>query len=141
MQLVNRALGLLVAVIGVGLALWAPPAFEMLTGHRLPFPAANDGAAMVVWSGVAFLRVFGAVLFGIGAVLWSSNARAATSRGIRLALFLSSVFASLLVWSQQVAIWANSVGWALVGLFGVLAITTGLLLLQQSEVQTTGGAV
>jgi hypothetical protein len=138
MRVLNRILGLLVAMVGFGLAGWAPPAFELLSGHSLPIPVlsghslpipvATDPAAMTAWSGVAFVRVFGAVLFGIGATLWASNARTPRPRVLHAILFVSFVFAGLIVWAQQVAIWGNTVGWALVALFGALAISTGVAL-------------
>ena len=140
MRRLNRVLGLFVAILGVGLALWAPAGFERLTGQPLPVPAANDQAAMIAWSGVAFVRVFGAVLLAIGAALWASTTGAAT-RGVQLALCLSAAFAGVIVWAQQVAIWANSVGWALVALFGVLAISSGLLFLRPNERLVTERAV
>jgi len=128
MRVLIRILGFLVASLGFGLALWGPPAFERLSGHSLPIPVATDPAAMTVWSGVAFVRVFGAVLFGIGATLWASHARNPRPRALHAVLFVSFLFAGLIVWAQQVAIWGNTVGWVLVGVFGALAISTGIAL-------------
>src|SRR5262245_42363239 len=121
MRVLNGAVGILVAAAGGWIALWAPPAFETLTGSTLPVPAAAEPAAMAVWSGVAFLRVVGAVLFGIGVVLWAASAPVVNPRRVQTALLISSAFAGLVTWAQQVAIWTNAVGWGLVGLFGVLA--------------------
>lgn len=130
MRVFNRILGLLVASAGVGLAGWAPPVFELLSGRALPTPVATDETAMVIWSGVAFVRVFGAALVGLGAALWASNAAIPKPRVIQASLFVSFIFAGLIVWTQQVAIWANAVGWALVTLFFLLAIVTGITLVR-----------
>jgi hypothetical protein len=134
-------LGLVVMSVGLGLAGWAPPAFEMLSGQVLPAPVAANEAAMAVWSGIAFVRVFGAVLFGMGAVLWTSNARVPRPRATQGVLFVSSAFAGLVVAAQQVAIWANAVGWTLVGFFAALTIITGIGLWRRSEAPSSGVAV
>ena len=81
---------------------------------------------MAIWSGVAFVRVFGAALFGLGAALWASNSPAPRPRLTQAVLFVSFVFGGLIVWAQQVAIWANETGWALVVLFFVLAAISGI---------------
>ena len=128
MRVLNRVMGGLVAVLGFVIAGWAPLAFEVLSGRALPAPVASDQAAMTVWSGVAFVRAFGAVLFGIGAVLWAANARTPRPRITHAALFLSAVFAALIVAVQQVAIWSNATGWALVSVFAAMTIVSGLRL-------------
>ena len=133
MRVFNRILGLLVVAAGAGLAGWAPPVFELLSGRALPAPVSTDQTAMVIWSGVAFARVFGAALVGIGAALWASNAQSPSPRVIQASLFVSFVFAGLIVSAQQVAIWTNAVGWALVTLFFLLAMITGITLVRSSR--------
>jgi hypothetical protein len=96
---------------------------------------------MVIWSGVAFVRVFGAVLFSLGAALWANSARISQPRVTQTVLFVSCVFAGLIVWSQQVAIWTNAVGWVLVGLFFALAATTGVGLLTGSRPAASSATV
>ncbi|HYT68401.1 MAG TPA: hypothetical protein VEL51_18390 [Vicinamibacterales bacterium] len=140
MRLLNRTLGCLVALIGLGLAGWAPPAFEVLSGRVLPTPVASDQVAMTVWSGVAFVRVFGAILFGAGAVCWASNAQIPKTRVIQASLFVSFVLAGLIVSAQQVAIWANAVGWVLAGLFCALAAATGIPLVRPGRRATSNAA-
>ena len=73
MRRLNLTLGILTVVVGLSIASWGPAAFEMVTGHDLPIPQSGDAVAMTIWSGVAFVRVFGAVLLGLGALLWAAN--------------------------------------------------------------------
>ena len=141
MRLLSRFIGLVVMSVGLGLAGWAPAAFEVLSGQVLPAPVATDQAAMAVWSGVAFVRVFGAILFGMGAVLWTSNARVPRPRATQGVLFVSSAFAGLVVTAQQVAIWANAVGWTLVGFFAALTVVTGMGFWRRSEAPGSSVAV
>jgi hypothetical protein len=133
MRVFNRILGLLVVAVGFGLAGWAPPVFELLSGRALPAPVTTDQTAMVIWSGVAFARVFGAALVAIGAALWASHAQSPEPRVMQASLFLSFVFAGLIVSAQQVAIWANAVGWTLVTLFFLLALITGIPLVRSGR--------
>jgi hypothetical protein len=81
--------------------------------------------------GVAFVRACGAVLFGLGAVLWAASARAGP-RNIEKAVFISSAFAAVILLTQQVAIWANAVGFVLVGLFCVVTLISGIGLLRNT---------
>ena len=130
MRALNRGVGIVVALLGFGLAAWAPLFFSSLSGHPLPNPVATNSLAMAIWSGVAFARAFGAVLVGVGAVLWASNATGDRPQLVQRLLCASFIFATLIAWIQQVAIWSGPIGWALVGLFGGLAIVTALGLRQ-----------
>jgi hypothetical protein len=121
MRMLNRILGLLVAAIGMVIAGFGPSVFEAVSGRALPAPIGGDPDAMVAWSGVAFARAFGAVLFGIGTVLWAVNARSPRARSIHMACLVGFLFAALIVWSQQTSIWTGSAGWALLALFAALA--------------------
>jgi hypothetical protein len=128
MRLLNRVLGAVVATTGLVLTGWAPGVFTLLTQQQLPPAVSSDSAAMAVWSGVAFVRVFGGVLFGVGAVLWVTNASVVRVRAVQTTLFFSFALATAVVAAQQIAIWTNGVGWALAGLFAALAIATGVRL-------------
>lgn len=130
MRRLNRILGLAIVAVGFALAGWAPRAFEVLSGHTLPTPVATDVTAMTIWSGVAFVRAFGAVLVGFGGMLWAATARTSGTRSIETLVFVSSAFAAAIVLAQQVAIWANAVGYVLVGLFGAIALVSGIGLLR-----------
>jgi hypothetical protein len=138
MRWMNSILGLIIMAAGFSLAGWAPLAFEVFSGRTLPVPVPTDATAMTIWSGVAFVRVFGAVFFGLGAVLWGSHTRTLGPRATQKALFVSSAFATLVVLAQQVAIWSNAVGVALVGLLCALMIVSGINLLRSGELITSG---
>ena len=133
MRLLNRAVGWMAVVVGLVLVGWAPPILALLSGHALPAPVASDPAAMVVWSGVAFARVCGAVVAGMGAVLFASSAVVFRPSLVAAALLASSVLATAVVASQQVAIWTNALGWGLVFLFACFAAAAGLQLARSSR--------
>jgi hypothetical protein len=137
MRWMNGILGLVIMAVGLSLAGWAPRAFEVFSGRTLPAPVSTDATAMAIWSGVAFVRVFGAVFFGLGAVLWGSHTRTLGPRATQKALFASSAFATLVVLAQQVAIWSNAVGVVLVGLLCALMIVSGVNLLRSAELITS----
>jgi hypothetical protein len=125
MRVVNRAAGLLVVAVGLFLAGWGPVAFELLSGGTLPAPAVNDRTAMAIWSGVAFARVFGALLVSVGLIVWAANARTPRDGVFKAIVCAGALFAALITSSQQIAIWTNSVGWVLVALFCLIAAVSG----------------
>jgi hypothetical protein len=102
--------------------------FGLVTGLPLPAPVASDKTAMMVWSGLAFVRIVGALLTGIGAVLWTVNAARPRAETLQTVLCGTAIFAALITSAQQVAIWSNSIGWLLVALFGAIAAVSGLRL-------------
>ena len=97
-----------------------------MTGLPLPAPVASDKTAMMVWSGLAFVRIFGAVLTGIEGLLWTVNAARPRAETLQMVICGTAIFAALVTWAQQVAIWSNSIGWLLVALFGAVAAVSGL---------------
>ena len=121
MRMLNRILGLIVAAVGMVIAGFGSSVFEAVSGRALPAPIGGNPDAVVAWSGVAFARAFGAVLFGLGAVLWAVSARSPRARSIHMACLAAFLFAALIVWSQQASIWTGSAGWALLALFAALA--------------------
>jgi hypothetical protein len=133
MRVINRSLGCLGVAVGLALAGWAPPILGLLTGQPMPVPVASDPQAMAVWSGVAFARVCGAVLAGLGAVLFASSAPVVRPRNVTASLFASSLLATAVVVAQQVAIWTNAVGWTLAGLFGFFTVATAMQLIRVSR--------
>jgi len=135
----NRVLGLLVAASGVVAASWGPRVFEFVSGQVLPPPAANDPAAMAAWSGVAFLRVLGALLLGFGALLWVASGGMASARRIHVVVLAMSAFAVLILTAQQIAIWTNGTGWFLAGLFAVVATRSALALRDRPMVHGESG--
>ncbi len=122
MRPVSRYLALAVAAFGVLLAGWGPVVFEVISGRQLPLPVATDEAAMLAWSGVAFLRVLGATLFVLGIVLNVSHRAPLSPRAPARALAISAAFATLVVLAQAQAIWSTAFGFLLAGIFAALAL-------------------
>ena len=137
MRVINRAAGVLVVLAGLFLAGWGPRAFELVSGWTLPAPTVADQTAMAIWSGVAFARVFGALLVSVGLIVWAANARAPRASVFQGIVCIGALFAALITSTQQIAIWTNSVGWALVALFGIIAAVAGLGWRSSGMSQTT----
>jgi hypothetical protein len=97
----------------------------------------NDRTAMAIWSGVAFARVFGALLVSVGLIVWAANARTPRAGVFRVIVCGGALFAALITSSQQIAIWTNAVGWALVALFGAIAAVSGFGWRSSGVSQTT----
>ncbi len=131
MRAASRAIGWMAMFVGFVFASWAPRAFVAISGRPLPVPRPEDAIAMTAWSGVAFARAFGAVLLGLGAVLWIAARGKQDEAAVHKVLFGSSVFATLVVLAQKVAIWSNAVGFVLVGVLGSIAAATGVELLSR----------
>ncbi len=122
---------------GFVLASWGPIVFKMVSGFPVPPARAEDPAAMLVWSGVAFARVFGAALMGLGAVLLASTRASGRDRAIGVALCLSSTFAALVTAAQQRAIWSSRNGLILVAMFGLIALAAGIATLRDLSPEAT----
>jgi hypothetical protein len=116
-------------VSGFALWGWGPMLIPLYGASDIPDPVVSDKAAMTVWAGISFLRLFGAALFGVGMVslfthgLSSAEAQKAVSRGLFAATVVIFVFAFI----QQTAIWCTTAGWLTVGLLLLLTLGYGYL--------------
>lgn len=126
MRLLSKMIAMLTMVTGLGMALYGNLVFEVVSGHALPVPVAEDSDAMAIWSGVAFARIAGAAILCLGAVLWAANQAPQRESLMHRTLFWPAVLATLVTLSQQEAIWSATSGVVLVGLFAVIAVTTGI---------------
>mgnify|MGYP001051212937 CR=1 FL=1 len=121
-------------VSGFALSGWGPVLMPLYGASEIPDPVASDEAAMTVWAGISFLRLFGAALFGVGVVslfthrLSSAEAQKAVSRSLFAAMV--GIFAVALI--QQIAIWSTTVGWVTVSLLLLVALGYGYLGLAES---------
>jgi hypothetical protein len=116
-------------IFGFALAGWGPMMLPSYGAAQIPAPVADDVYAMSFWSGVAFVRLCGAVLGGFGLLIWSVRNVIATEAGrdVAIALFVGSGFAFLISWSQQTAIWGTTAGRLTVLWFLVLTLGFGYL--------------
>jgi len=116
-------------VSGLALSGWGPVLIRRYGAGAIPDPVPSDEAAMTVWAGISFLRLFGAALFGVGVVslftrsLSRVEAQKAVSRGLSGAMLVIFVVALL----QQIAIWSTTLGWLTVGLLLLVALGYGYL--------------
>lgn len=89
------------------------------------FPAGLEGAALhMFWGLASFMRLFGMILFGLGALTLAVRGVNDKSmrRGVLIALLLTWFFTAFTVLIQQVAIWNTPAGWGLVVYCAVLAL-------------------
>lgn len=134
MRQINQAIGLVTMIVGIGIASAGPEVFLAVVGdNTLPIPVAGDRAAMTVWAGIAFARAFGAALSLLGAVLWAANRDAKGDVTPSAVLFGVATFATYVLWAQQKAIWATSVGVVFVVLLALIAISAGAGLIRSTR--------
>lgn len=77
------------------------------------------------WQIAAFVRMFGAALFGFGLLLWSlhspfSGLSASAQRRIIAALILGNLMGAFISITEQSSIWWTPAGWITTIIFGLL---------------------
>lgn len=141
MRHLGQGVGIAVAVLGLWIALWgAHVIFRLMLGSALPWEA-NDPVPMTTWTGIAFVRVFGAVLLGLGTVLWAVQRERNRERAIKIALLVSALLAALVAVAQQIAIWSGSFGYVLIGALVLVAIASTARLADRRDEDTHGRAI
>lgn len=121
--------GAVLLVSGFALSGWGPMLIPLYGASDIPTPVASNRAAMTVWTGISFVRLFGTALAGLGMVslfthnLSSIEARKAISRGLFAAMVVVLVVAVI----QQIAIWSTPIGWVTVGFLFLVALGYGYL--------------
>ncbi len=86
-------------------------------------PGASDPAALAFWYQLTFMRLFGTLAIGFGAILvWcrfnlTSDQQASLLKVVGVALGVLA----LMTLGQQVAIWNAATGWLLAGTFALAA--------------------
>ena len=114
-------------LIGFGFVFlfWGPMMLSLFGAGQLPTPVVSDDAAMQVWTALAFARLFGATLLGLGIVIWLLRSAVLWLGTRKLAGVIASTLTilSLTVLIQQLAVWRTSAGWAM--LLILLLLTFG----------------
>ncbi len=131
MRRINRTISIVTMLAGFFVAAWGPTVFQAVTGTSLPTP--QGSAAMIIWAGVAFARAFGAVLVVLGAFLWAANRSPNTTEKGSVLPVLAAVFAALVVWAQEQAIWTTGVGFVFVALVSTIAISAAATFLKSVD--------
>jgi hypothetical protein len=129
--------GILFIALGIAFAMYGP---SMMGFFKVPELDINSTA---YWHVTAFARMFGAALFGYGFLLWAvsravSELSAVATRSILMALLLSNLLATIVSITQQSSIWYNAAGWISTGVFAVLTLAYGAMLINK---RSTGGEV
>lgn len=123
MRKVNGVVAIGVLLLGIALAGWGPMLFSLVSGSEVPPALPGDVASMTSWSGFALLRIFGAALIVLGALLWTLARRPLDPHGISRALAWSSSIGALIALAQAKAILPTMLGLFVVLPFLALAIT------------------
>jgi hypothetical protein len=119
---VLSGLALVVIAFGAWMALWGGNAFELFGGYQLPQPVAEDESAMAVWAGVSFARVTGALILGLGALLFAILRRRNRDQAVGYALLAAAVFGLAIALTQQMAVWRGWVSLLLPAAFVVIGL-------------------
>ncbi|HEX8087462.1 MAG TPA: hypothetical protein VF762_01335 [Blastocatellia bacterium] len=125
------------SIFGFALAGWGPMMLSSYGATQIPSPVADDAYAMSYWSGVAFVRLCGAVLTAFGLLIWSVRKVIITEagRGIILAVSIGSGFAFLISCSQQTAIWGTTAGRVTVLWFLMLTLGFGYVWIERGKAE------
>ncbi len=120
---------ILFLALGIAFAMYAPLMLAFFQVPELPIDTAT------YWHVAAFARLFGALLFSLGLLLWALRATIAeapteTRRRTLLALILGNLMSGLVAITQQSSIWLTPAGWVGTGLFFAWALLYILVLLR-----------
>lgn len=123
--------GILFTAAGIAFGLYGPLMMAFFN-----VPELQDLSGLAYWHLAAFARMFGAGLFGWGLLLWGLSRGvealpAATRRGLVFAQLLSCLMGAFISLTQQSAIWMTPAGWALSGIFILLAVAYIYFLLKE----------
>jgi hypothetical protein len=93
--------------------------------------------SFVYWHLTAFGRMFGAVLFSLGLLLWALRQAAdslppETRRGVIFALLLGNLLTFVVAITQQSSVWLNLAGTLLSVVFAALTLAYGYFLVVKS---------
>jgi hypothetical protein len=86
-------------------------------------PGGSDPASMAFWFQLAFMRLFGTTLVGLGVILIWSHAKLSAPQHRSLVRVLAGVLGAVAVMAvgHQIAIWTSTAGWILAGSLALTA--------------------
>jgi len=119
---------------GIVFTLYAPVMMAFFGVAEIP-----ENNVLLYWHVAAFARLFGAVLFGFGLLLWSlgslisRNEALAGRRGVLFSLLFTNGMAAIVTLTQQFSVWLRPAGWALVGLFSLFTLAYAAFLVLDGE--------
>jgi hypothetical protein len=114
--------GTLLTLAGLALSIrgGAPETLRLFGVGTLPPPAAGEPA----WVGLAFMRVFGAALAGLGlTTIGASRLRGEAARVLGAPLAIGLAVLGLVTFTQALAIWSTPAAWLLGGLIAVTCVS------------------
>lgn len=125
---------ILFIILGIAFALYGP---IMIDYFGMLAISGADGAAY--WFTASFARLLGAALFGYGFLLWAvqnilsgNDIRAEQRRKLTMALLIGNILALFVTITQQWQVWNNLAGWAISGIFALLAAGYTNMLIRKS---------
>ena len=124
-----------IVFIGAGIAfcLYAPLALAFFQITEI------EGISTIAyWYIVSFVRLFGAVLFSTGLILWalSSSVKELTAQsrsGLLYALIIGNIIAVITILTQQVSIWQSALGYILIIIFAGFLFGYGYIFFQERK--------
>ena len=116
---------------GIAFCLYAPLALALFQITEI------EGIGTIAyWYIVSFVRLFGAVLFSTGLLIWAFSSSlkelSAQSRsGMLYALIIGYTIAVITILTQQISIWQSTLGWILIIIFAAFLFGYGYILFQE----------
>jgi hypothetical protein len=134
-----RSGGAILAGIGTILLIATGPVASALgaLGGGDAVAGASDPVSLTFWFQLAFMRLFGAAVIGLGVVLFWCASHLTLAQHRSLARLLSVVLGglSLLTLVQQIAIWNSGAGWVLTGALLMTALACAASAFRGPEAQ------
>jgi hypothetical protein len=110
--------------LGIAFAMFTP---IILNLYGIPEAKSND--VQLYWALASFARLFGAMIFGLGFVLWSlrypervDELETRTRFGLIYSLIIANVMGVFVAVTQQASVWLAPAGWITVGIFAVFGV-------------------
>ena len=125
------------ALLFIGLGIAFAYAAPMMMG-MFNIPGLLTGDATDYWQVTAFMRMFGAALFGFGFLLFAvrgvvEQITPEARRGVIFAMLLAHLIGAITAVTQQVSVWSGPAGWVTFGLFLLLTFAYAYFLVRHSN--------
>jgi hypothetical protein len=112
---------ILFVAIGIGFTLYGPNVLAFFGVPDLPGDRQD-----LYWNIAAFARMFGAILFCCGLLLWSLRGTGSKEpeqlmREVLFSLVFGFILATITALTQQASVWGSAAGWVIMAIFALFS--------------------
>jgi len=131
---------LITLILGIAFALYGPLMLAFFGVPEIETTSAGEEFALLYWQVASFARLFGAILFAFGLILWAlrkfpleSAISTDLRNGLLASLILGNLMAAFVSLTQQASIWISSTGWLLFVIFAFFVLAYGYFLVKKPK--------